>query len=122
MGRAGCWLRIFEVLRELLIDPFPHTSSGSSLHAPCVLPPLYACLSPFLWQVRLAVPDDVMALHGLVGSMSSAMSLQEAFLHAVGKLRSSGELCTLSQHGMLSECSAWRSSGVAEHAWLWSHV
>lgn len=35
-------------------------------------------------QVRLAVPDDVVALHGLMGSVSNAVQLQEAFLHAVG--------------------------------------
>ena len=35
-------------------------------------------------QVRLAVPDDVVALHGLMGDVSNAMQLQEAFLHAVG--------------------------------------
>jgi hypothetical protein len=35
-------------------------------------------------QVRLAVPDDVVALHGLMGRVGNAVELQEAFLHAVG--------------------------------------
>lgn len=36
-------------------------------------------------QVRLGVPDDVVALHALIGSMSNSSELQEAFLHAVGE-------------------------------------
>jgi hypothetical protein len=39
-------------------------------------------------QVRLAVPDDVVALHGLMGNISNGMQLQEAFLHAVGEGKS----------------------------------
>lgn len=35
-------------------------------------------------QVRLAVPGDVVALHQLMGGVSNALDLQEAFLHAVG--------------------------------------
>lgn len=41
-------------------------------------------------QVRLAVPDDVVALHGLMGDVSNAMQLQEAFLHAVGAWQAAG--------------------------------
>jgi hypothetical protein len=46
-------------------------------------------------QVRLAVPDDVVGLHGLLDGLSNAMDLQEAFLHAVGKQNPAGseEIC-----------------------------
>jgi hypothetical protein len=37
------------------------------------------------WEVRLAVPDDVVGLHGLIGSLANAVEVQEAFLHALGK-------------------------------------
>lgn len=39
------------------------------------------------WEVRLAVPDDVVGLHGLIGSLASAVEVQEAFLHALGEHR-----------------------------------
>ncbi|WIA39160.1 hypothetical protein OEZ86_005287 [Tetradesmus obliquus] len=37
------------------------------------------------WEVRLAVPDDVVGLHGLIGSLANAVEVQEAFLHALGR-------------------------------------
>jgi hypothetical protein len=37
------------------------------------------------WEVRLAVPDDVVGLHGLIGSLANAVEVQEAFLHALGE-------------------------------------
>lgn len=39
-------------------------------------------------QVRLAVPDDMMTLHGLLGNLRSAASAQESFVNALGEGRS----------------------------------
>lgn len=61
--------------------------TGWSLFMPrsgalCVIEYIRTCAA--VLQVRLAVADDVTALTGLLGSMSNATQLQEAFLHAVG--------------------------------------
>lgn len=37
-------------------------------------------------EVRLAEPDDVVGLHGLIGGLPNAVEVQETFLHALGKL------------------------------------
>lgn len=35
-------------------------------------------------EIRAAVPDDIVSLHGLIGSMPNALQLQEAFLLSLG--------------------------------------
>lgn len=53
-------------------------------HGRCAVCRCDAAAAAAAVQVRLAVPDDVVALHQLMGGVSNALDLQEAFLHAVG--------------------------------------
>jgi hypothetical protein len=51
------------------------------------------------WELRLAVPDDVVGLHSLIGSLANAVEVQEAFLHALGEW---ARICLLGRCGCCS--------------------
>lgn len=100
-------------LQEYYVLSLPHTATEPSLASLMSrLPPLPGSTYPEVlllghraglnvqegsWEVRLAVPDDVVGLHGLIGSLANAVEVQEAFLHALGRLSCWQVTCSVPQ-------------------------
>eukprot|EP00775_Hariotina_reticulata_P004216 gene4216-4465_t len=64
------------------LPPLPNSNYPETLmllHKGCLQPDAHA------WDICFATPEDMVGLHGLIGSMSNATEMQETFLHALGR-------------------------------------